>query len=188
VFLRTFNMDRTREVGLYRNTETGEYIVIQGERAKVSMVPKKGGVEQVWKKILEDHSDGGRWVLVAHTHPRGTPYPSTVKGDFAAIVREARLNRVSRVSEIYYPTMDGLKKTRFGFDIDNPAPYWIQPDGYDQPMRFRTLEEYQAFIGEKGNSVPSWFPAGRVPPEDPWFSVNQDVVESAPQQVPAGSR
>jgi hypothetical protein len=148
---------------MYRNTVTGEFILIQGEAAKVSYVPKKGGIEQRWKEILEAHSEVGSWELVTHTHPKGTPFASGARGDFGAIVREGLNSRTARTSEILFPRNDGtgLGKTEFGFDPDSAQPYWIKPDGSDQTYTFGTLSEYLAFVGVH-ESVPPWVPRGRV--------------------------
>jgi hypothetical protein len=181
LFLKTFRGSPSREVGMYRNTQTGEYVVIQGEEATVSMVPKGRGTAQRWKEILDAHSDKGRWQLVAHTHPRGTPFPSGPTGDFRVIVREAQATRQSRQSEIYYPTEGGMKKTVFGFDIDNEAPYWIKPDGYEQPLRFKRLGEYMDFIGVR-EEIPLWFPEGRVGPNSDFFP------PSTPPPIPPAAR
>jgi len=66
----------TRTVGLYVNSETGEHVLIQGDRQFVLVdrdaagnpVGIQGeGNPQRWKEILD--SDRGNWLLVAHNHP-----------------------------------------------------------------------------------------------------------------------
>jgi hypothetical protein len=161
LLLEMFRQDPTREVGMYRNRKTGEYIVIQGEATKVGYSPKGAGVEQRWKEILEAHSDVGPWELVTHTHPRGKPYASGIPGDFGVIVREGLNSRTARTSEILFPTKDGMGRTEFGFNPDSDSPYWIKPHGYDEPFSFKTLPEYLAFIGDH-SPVPDWMPRGRV--------------------------
>lgn len=157
-----FGQSPTREVGLYRNAKTGEYIIIQGETNVISLVPAPGKTQQRWKEILAAHSTSGRWELVSHTHPNGRPFPSGAPGDFGQIVREALNRRVARQSEVLFPTTDGgLRKTEFGFDPDHDAPFWIKPDGVDEPYRFTTLDDYNAFVGNNAPVEP-WIPRGKV--------------------------
>ena len=130
-----------REAAIYRNSETGEYIVIQGNESRVSVgsgeAPLAGGQQQRWKEIL-DGLDVGRWELQAHSHPAGpsgfvdpvNQWPSGANGDMGAMVSEAAASGQARSSRIDYKTPDGPQHTDFGFDPAHERPYWVElPDG-----------------------------------------------------------
>ncbi len=160
IFDNMFENDPWREVGLYRNTVTGEYIVIQGRKSNVSveldphtrkpMAPRGQGEAQRWKEVLDTGSDVGHWELMAHSHPNfkdtgGTRpanyYPSWRPGDggdggdVGAIVRESKRTGQPRESKLIFNTPDGRKTTTFGYDPAHAQPFYvIPPDG--QPLRF----------------------------------------------------
>ncbi|MDF2767109.1 MAG: hypothetical protein K0S81_4105, partial [Rhodospirillales bacterium] len=150
----------TREAAIYRNTETGEYIVIQGNEGTVSVgngeAPHAGGQQQRWKEIL-DGLDTGRWELQAHSHPVEAngfvdpvnQWPSGANGDMGVMVGEAMASGQPRSSRIDYTTADGPNHTDFGFDPSHEKPYWIEvPDGAGgrRTERFKTMEGYHDFI------------------------------------------
>jgi hypothetical protein len=153
--------DRTREAAIYRNTETGEYIVIQGDEGMVSVggrqEPRKGGYAQRWKEILNAGSDVGRWELQAHSHPSGkggvvdpvNMWPSGANADMGAMVAESRSSGEPRSSRIDYVTADGPSHTEFGFDPTHEKPIWVDlPDGRGgrRTKRFKTMESYHDFM------------------------------------------
>jgi hypothetical protein len=149
-----------RETAIYRNTETGEYIVIQGNEGTVSVgngeAPHAGGQQQRWKEIL-DGTDSGRWELQAHSHPVEAngivdpvnQWPSGANGDMGVMVGEASATGEARSSRIDYTTADGPGHTDFGFDPAHEKPYWVEvPDGAGgrRTERFKTMEGYHDFI------------------------------------------
>jgi hypothetical protein len=157
--------DPKREVGLYRNPTTGEYIVIQGrandvavERIKGKAIsPKGGGQVQRWKELLDAGSDVGHWELVAHVHPSGRSYPSLA--DFRVIIQASMRDNQPRESAIVVKTRTGFDHGTFAFEPQNNEPYVVRPIG-EPPLRFATLEEYRHFLehrfeGEVGE-IPQW--------------------------------
>ncbi|HEX5013959.1 MAG TPA: hypothetical protein VFV72_07330 [Candidatus Limnocylindrales bacterium] len=178
--------DPYREVGVYRNTVTGEFIVIQGRKAFVAVeldptgqpkAPTPGSEAQRWKQDLESQSPVGNWELVAHSHPSegrtgvvhpANEFPSGASGDFGVLVQESiAAGGTPRASEISYMTKDGRKTTLFGFDPGRPDPYWILRPG-QEPLRYKSMQDYQAameaaFPGLKFEPVPAWMPVGSAP-------------------------
>jgi len=167
--------DPTREVALYRNPETGEYIVVQGKETVVSVgggeAPREGGVGQRWKEILAG-GDVGRWELQAHSHPSGpggvvdpvNMWPSGANADMGAMAVEARASGEARSSRIDYVTADGPNHTEFGVDPAHERPYWVEhPDGAGGRTvdRFKSMESYHDFLENK-LGAPS---QGDIPPE-----------------------
>jgi hypothetical protein len=148
-----------REAAIYRNTVTGEYIVVQGN-AKTAAVapgeaPRSAGKVQRWKEILEADSDIGSWELQAHSHPSEASgvvhpadrYPSGAKGDMGAMFAEARAAGHARSSRIDYTLEEGPGHTDFGFNPDDPSPYWVDVAGLPaMPRRFATMEAYHEFL------------------------------------------
>jgi len=66
-----------REVAIYRNAQTGQFIVVQGNETSAFAAvlkggkreaPMPGGRKQGWKAVLLGN-DVGDWQLVAHFHP-----------------------------------------------------------------------------------------------------------------------
>lgn len=152
-----------REAAIYLNTETGEYIVIQGDEGKVSVgggeAPQEAGKQQRWKEILNG-GDQGRWELQAHSHPAGptgvvdpiNQWPSGANGDMGVMVNEAQNSGKARASRIDYVTADGPGHTDFGFDLGHERPYWVDaPDGTGGRTveRFKTMEGYHDFVESK---------------------------------------
>jgi hypothetical protein len=176
--------DPSREAAIYRNIETGEYIVVQGSRSSARVAPgeapKKGGQAQRWKEVL-DGMDVGRWQLEQHWHPPSqhtgvvapeNRYPSGANGDMGAIWREAMNTNRPRTSRIDFLMPDGPNHTTFGFDPANSKPFWFDvPDGRGgrHRERFETIEAYHAYIektfGVKQGPVPEIM-RGRKPTAD----------------------
>ena len=109
-----------REAALYRNRQTGEFVVVQGEETVAAIgrnaageleAPEPGGTAQRWKEVLES-PDIGRWELVSHFHPADLPgggislparMPSGVPGDFASIEGKSAVSGGQpRQSRIHY--------------------------------------------------------------------------------------
>jgi hypothetical protein len=160
---RMLHEDPTREVGLFQNTETGEYIVVRGKATTVTVEtdasgkgsgPRGAGKMQRWKELLGATGDVGRWELVLHTHPNAfgkpisplTRYPSGAKGDFGVVHEDsAQANYEPKKSVIWF--FDGVKeqRTEFGIDPDAPKPYWIQLPG-QEVLRFADIHAYENHV------------------------------------------
>ena len=158
--------DPTREVGFFRNSRTGEIIIVRGKEGTVTVQsgsdqtgsageqgPRGAGEVQRWKELLDTGSDQGGWELVAHSHPsqpgqRVHPlnrYPSGFTGDFSVLVSDAWRDKLAKTSTIYYLDNGIRQKTVFGFDPYDSHPYWFQLPG-EEPMRFKSLDAYQDHV------------------------------------------
>ena len=158
-----------REVAIYRNAETGQFIVVQGNEnsAFVAILksgkheaPMPGGRKQGWKAVLLGH-DVGNWQLVAHFHPvegggntAGMPrrLPSGKGGDLSAMAYESRAaGGAARQSRVNYLDNGELRHTDFGFDphLDG-GPYWVEFEhpvtGVREKHPFPTTKAYHDFF------------------------------------------
>lgn len=176
------------EVAVYRNTETGEYLVVQGHAGTAETPPSvaphgegrpsPGGRPAAWKEILDRGSDRGRWELDAHSHPGRGPggrpteldlLPSGGDGDFGVLVHEAmEAGGVARTSRIHARVDEqGYAHTDYGVDPRHPEPFWIDrplAGGGRQQRRFRSLESFHEFmegLGFRMGPVPESLAAGR---------------------------
>jgi hypothetical protein len=159
LFQSLVDQDPTREVGLFRNSTTGELIVVRGKPTTVSVEtnaggeqgPRGAGAVQRWKEILSQGSDVGHWELVAHSHPsprKGAAapleahYPSGGDGDYGVLVHDSiQSGWQPKTSVIFYETPQGRRATFFGVDFTNPEPYWYKIwDGTTH--RFQSLDAY----------------------------------------------
>lgn len=177
-----------REAGVYRNTVTGEYIVIQGAEGTVSVgggqSPASAGAPQRWKEVLNQHSDVGEWHLQAHSHPvdpttgmvaAPNRLPSGAEGDFGVMYHEALSATQPRSSEIAFVTERGLDHTYFGYDPTSKKPYWIEyPKG---PVRirleFKSIADYHAWFRKRFG-----VDLGNVPPH---MATRSPVGVASPQ-------
>ncbi len=140
-FAKAVASDPQREMALLRNTETGEYLVMQGNRGDVPIWQTGEMVDAVPTQRIGDAGDlkpGGKWVIEAHNHPVDpdtgvTPeynrFPSGASGDMRAVVRHANATGEKLVSEIHFVGEDGPAVTTFSYDpktgtfeIDYPRP------------------------------------------------------------------
>nr|WP_299913681.1 hypothetical protein [Sphingomonas bacterium] len=166
-FGRMINADPSREVAVYRNPVTGEFIVVVGAERSVASIRLGGELERGnGKGTLPVSRDGvpepgGHWVLSHHYHPNrkgeaGTRLlrrlPSGVDGDFAVIYREAISHGYDEhSSRIYFVDNGKVSHTDFGFDANNPkARFWVE---YPNPLtgtrtreEFATIGEYHTFL------------------------------------------
>lgn len=147
MFYQAYKDHPIREAAIYRNTETGEFIIVQGEKDAVSMAPGDAGFTKSVKEVL--NHDLGDWQLYAHSHPidkktgevlLADRYPSGASGDFGMLIYEsAKAGKVARTSSIFYFTKDGLEQTIFSFnpkarfkryeiDIPEPVPVNASPN------------------------------------------------------------
>lgn len=174
--------DPSREAGLYHNTVSGDFILVQGNRKAVIVAtegqqsPLSGGKAQRWKQILDAGEDVGRWELVRHYHPPapGSEFvsdvgrlPSGAVKDMDVIYFESvRADGKARTSTIDYLTPDGPDHTTFGFDPNQPQPFWINypdPQTGDRTIRrFPDLEAYHNWVRETFHVDPGAVPQGRI--------------------------
>jgi hypothetical protein len=184
-YQRMLDESPAREAAIYRNTETGAYIVIQGNEMSVAVhrpaegpgegPAPAGGRQQRWKEIL-DGNDVGRWELEAHFHPYdprtgrtglGQRLPSGMDADFGVMTQEsAAAGGAPRSSRIHFKDRGAWNYTDFGFDPNSTrGRFWIEiPDlvnGQRQRHEFAKFEDYAAFYkfatGREllGGTVPS---------------------------------
>lgn len=166
---RMLHEDSTREIGLFRNSKTGQWIVVRGKERTVVVESAPGssdekggagplgaGQAQRWKELLGQGGDVGEWELIAHSHPstpgqgveRISRYPSGYKGDFSVLRNESeREGFTPKSSTIYYMDNGVRRQTNFGYDPNNIKPYWFQIAG-EPPQRFQTLEDYHRHATE----------------------------------------
>jgi hypothetical protein len=181
-----------REAAIYRNPETGEFIVIQGEAGTVGVratpgaeleEPKPGGSAQRWKEILEG-PDTGRWELVAHFHPADQPgggmslpgrLPSGAPGDFQVMEGEAAIAGTARQSRIHYFEKGKWGHTDFGYDLLAPkARYWVDHadpvSGGRTRVEFESLEQYRDWFKSNFGRAPDMASAPSRTPATPTMS------------------
>jgi hypothetical protein len=163
--------DPTREIGFFRNTKTGEIIIVRGKEGTVTVQstgdemgapgeqgPRGAGEVQRWKELLDTGGDVGGWELIAHSHPSHPgqlvhpldQYPSGYGGDYSVLISDARRDQLAKTSTIYYMDNGIRQKTIFGFDPYATHPYWFQLPG-EEPMRFKSLEAYQDHVTKMMN-------------------------------------
>jgi hypothetical protein len=183
-----------REAAVYRNPQTGEYIIVQGVETTVAVgrsaggeleAPQPAGIAQRWKEVLEN-GDVGSWELVSHFHPGdeatsntrlSSRLPSGVDGDFGTVDAESVLaGDQPRVSRIHYIQDGKFEHTDFGIDPANPAGrYWVE---YADPVTgarsresFATLAQYHGWFedsfGFAPGAAPGPAPAAAAPPRLP---------------------
>ena len=174
--------DPSREVALLRNEATGEFVLVQGDRAGVTL----GGKENPnWaKELLSPEQLGkGEWVYEAHSHPTEGPKGVTPDaerwpsgggdgGDFKGVAKEAARTGKPVSEEIHYFTENGREKLTYGYDPSNPdKPYFIErpgPDGKPVRHEYKTINEYHQdfeakFGHEPGKPVADDFMGAREP-------------------------
>ena len=162
------------EIGLYRNSVTGDFIIVVGNDQRV-YVEKTGpgprdveppigqGRSQRWKRdLLETGADVGEWINVAHSHPvdpvtevvadRGR-FPSGADDDLGMLVYESSLlGGADRTAQIWFKTPTGPDYTTFSFRPGAKKRIWIEhPDpntGRRETLEFTDLEAYHAWRGD----------------------------------------
>jgi hypothetical protein len=162
-YLALVASDRSREAALVYNTETNRYAWIQGHSGHVKM-PKSSSFLQEAFKDLSGATGGGKWILVAHSHPSGSDglvraanrFPSGSAGDFAVIVRNSQRNDNQPMSSrIDYMTAKGPDHTQFGYIPNSENPFWVNYVDPTTNIRFtkyfKTLEDYEAFMLQEFN-------------------------------------
>ncbi|MDN3581246.1 eCIS core domain-containing protein [Mucilaginibacter flavus] len=165
MYRSSINETPGREVGIYRNTETGDFIVIQGDDSSVHVKGPAGekqgptpGLAQKWKEILQDQSKD-KFELVSHYHPVGDTgfvlpqdrLPSGAAGDFS-IIRDQSVKAGNKpvTSKIDFKTPRGNEFTLFSYEPGVDKPYKIDyPDPVSmrrEKLEFSTLQEYHDWM------------------------------------------
>jgi hypothetical protein len=198
MYHNTAGTERLREAAIYRNTETGEYIVVQGGRQSAGVgfrqSPAGGGTTQRWKEILNAESDVGHWELQAHSHPIDpntgvvsphARYASGATGDMNVVYAEALRSGKSRVSYIDYLTENGPQRTTFGYEVGSPEPFWI--DAGAGPERFDSIHSYHDYMmknfGSDLGTIPDYYgprPSSAALPEGAAVPAAPPVEGAAP--------
>ncbi len=163
-FGRLINADPSREVAVYHNPITGEYIVVQGAETWVASVRPGGELERIGAALPVSRAGvpepGGHWVLRHHYHPNrpgeaGTRFsrrlPSGATGDFGVNIREAKTYRYDQhSSRIYFIDNGRVNYTDFGFHADT-GKVWVNfPDpvtGARTRQEFADVGAYNAYLG-----------------------------------------
>lgn len=160
--------DPRRETALLRNSETGEFVVVQGTAKRIDVEADNPNWAQ---ELLPPELHGtGAWVYVAHSHPVDasgvTPewarWPSGSGGDLQGAADLAIATKTKVSEELHYTTKDGTEVIRYGYDPDAPEPYFVErvgPDGSLETRRYKSMEEYheeyfEIFGGQPGNKLP----------------------------------
>jgi hypothetical protein len=158
--------DPSREAAIYRNADTGEYLVIQGREGHVTTIDQHGnlqirGVKEGVPLARGPHAPepGGRWIMEHHYHPTRpgdapgaylARFPSGTNGDIRVIVREAdKLGFESRTGRIDFIDNGRTNYSLFSYDartrvvtIDFPDPI----TGARVIQKFANPEAYDAHI------------------------------------------
>ena len=141
--------DPSREVGLYENLLTGEWIIIQGDHASVNL-PRPGtsvfDSQSDVANIIDESALGSNWRSASHSHPSAgsegvspvNRYPSSNDVGIQ-IVACARNNNQPQHSEIRYVDGNGnIQRTEFGVDLSRSNPIWI---AYTDPATGAVIHE-----------------------------------------------
>jgi hypothetical protein len=197
------------EVGVYRNTVTGEYVCFQGNAKEVhtGLGPSRhpddtegvrpAGYPQRWKEILA--ADVGSWELEAHYHPLGEGQtsaatwrrlPSAEEGDLHVMRAESDLaGGKPRQSRLHYIDNGRLEHTDFGYDPRADKPYWVDiavPGGRRERHPFLDLGEYRAFFKQRTGYELAPPEPGTVSTRDPSTAPGPDVKSAMARPVGPG--
>lgn len=158
--------DPSREAAIYRNADTGEYLVIQGAKSRVATIDRYGEIQvRGVKEGVPLHrgpdrpTPGGRWVMEHHYHPTRpgdapsaflARFPSGSKADIRVIVREAETGRFdTRTSRIDFIDNGRMNYSEFSYDARTRAVTIDYPDpltGVRVKETFASPEAYDARI------------------------------------------
>ncbi|WP_410614864.1 hypothetical protein [Amycolatopsis sp. lyj-109] len=206
------------EVAVYRNSETGECIVVQGNN---EFVDAYEGRNPAMREFLESRpGEPGRWDLVEHSHPVDPAsgvtlephrYPSGRGGDFDVARLQAEASGRPVEQTIGIVTERGNETVTYGYDPANPEPYSLTyPDAQGNPVtqRFRSMEAYGEWYENQpgtGGGTPhvdgETTPAAAAPgerdgetpttaPEEPTIASGEPPARAAadPAEIDAGIR
>lgn len=205
MYRSSINETPGREVGIYRNTETGEFVVIQGNEDNVHVKGPAGEIEgptpgraQKWKEILDDQSKD-KFELVSHYHPVGENgfvmpqdrLPSGSAGDFG-LIRDQSVGAGNKpvTSKIDFKTPRGNEFTLFSYEPGVEKPYKIDyPDPVSmkrEKLEFSTLQEYHDWM--KNNHGIDMGPAGSELPAPSGGTAAKPSNPAKISENPSGER
>jgi hypothetical protein len=155
-----------REVGLWRNPVSGDFVVVQGTGDWVN-------------GAVSFPNETERWVLLAHYHPELNPLAQYASpGDFGALVwgaggTDVIRERISSRIDLFDSLTRRTIETHFGYDPHAIAPYFLDvelPGGARIEYSFESLEDLQRhYAGVRADSdivhaapMPA-FPPGHTP-------------------------
>jgi len=141
------------EVAVYRNSETGECIVVQGNN---EFVDARASTNSAMREFMDSRpGEPGRWDLVEHSHPvdpatnvtlEPQRYPSGRGGDFELAKWQSEASGGQPVEQtIGIVTERGNETVRYGYDPNDPRPYSLTypgPEGTPVTERFASMEAY----------------------------------------------
>ncbi len=158
--------DPTREAAIYRNADTGQYIVIQGSRGHVMTVDHQGHlrVAGIHEGVPLARGPGkalgrGAWVLEQHYHPTApgsassaflARFPTGTNGDVRVVIQEAADHGIgNRPSRIDFIDNGRVNYSTFAYDPATRAVTIDYPDpvtGARVERKFSSPEAYDAEI------------------------------------------
>lgn len=137
IFNRRLRSDPSREVGLYFNRLTREWIIIQGNNSSVRLPQTQQSwfQSQTSRELLRDESHlDSNWEIVAHSHPSGSEgvtitnrFPSGANGDLGVLIRNCAANNSQPQTSIirYLDSSGEVQSTMFGVNLSHQNPIWI---------------------------------------------------------------
>ncbi|HET9638544.1 MAG TPA: hypothetical protein VFP12_04985 [Allosphingosinicella sp.] len=157
--------DPSREAAIYRNAETGEFVVIQGSAHRVMTIDHQGHlrVRGVREGVPLARGAGrglgrGPWVMEAHYHPT-TPgnassaflarFPTGTRGDVNVVIRESTDHGIgNRPSRIDFIDNGRMNYSTFAFDPASRAVTIDYPDPITGARVKRTFSSPEAYDSE----------------------------------------
>ena len=169
-FTALVTADPSREVAIYHNPVTGEYLVIQGGPKSVAVITSEGeihgpGIKAFPAALLA--SRGGHWELQLHNHPNvggeaatriSRRLPSGHGGDYTVLEMEAKFlaarsddGKASRTSRIAYNDNGTIRYTVFGVEVDNgkvryTLTFEAETHGLHLTEHFETIADYHRYV------------------------------------------
>jgi hypothetical protein len=144
--------DPQREVAIYKDTVSGEYILVQGKERSVGM-----------KDVLTDPSMRRKWIPIEHHHPgRSSVARLASRDDFRALMQtrpkgKAASQAVS--SRIRWTDVRGKQHTTvFGYKPGEAEPYYMEFEDLDGKQVTKTFKgepwkpgsDYEKFLAKRG--------------------------------------
>ena len=161
-----------REVAIYYNRDTNEYMVRIGSETDVG----------AW---------GEGWITLVHYHPNPTgalTFRLPAPADFEGLLRRSFDGPVREFVEFDIPGV-GRGRTEFGIDLDFAEPIFIRishPGGETETIRFRDTGEYTTYWGRRTVYVEPGSPAHRQMLDNiaAWLRERRGSLGEAPEPTP----